>query len=122
MSYMVLWIDSKHAKLFSFTKQGVEKSEMEMTKHEQHVAEADKNHGECREFYDRVAKALQNPEELLVVGPGNAKKHFKTELDSHHKNLAQKVVAVENMDHPTDGQIVDHAKRFFRKHDIFNAL
>ena len=39
--------------------------------------------------------------------------------EHHHAEVAKKVLSVENMDHPTDAQIVAHAKKFFKHAHLF---
>jgi hypothetical protein len=34
-------------------------------------------------------------------------------LHAHHHSLEANVVGVETVDHPTDGQLVAHAKKYF---------
>jgi stalled ribosome rescue protein Dom34 len=122
MSYVVVWIDSEQAKLFTFNTAGVQKEELKRNAHEHHTNAQKGEHKDSPEFYHRVANHIAQPEELLIVGPGMAKKHFKNEIEGHNKKLAEKIVGCENMDHPTDAQIVAEARKFFTKHDLFTAL
>lgn len=112
MSSVVLWIDTQHAKIFRFLPGEV--------KHEE-IKKGHSNHEVTHYFHD-IAKKIADAVEILIVGPGIARKSFFHHLEEHNKNLVPKVVGVENMDHLTDGQIVAHAKNFFRKHDIFEAI
>lgn len=75
---------------------------------------------ENEKYYHTVAEELANATEILVVGPGPARTHFKAHLDHHHPALAKKVLAVEAMDHPTDNQILAHARKFFKHAHLFN--
>lgn len=54
---------------------------------------------------------------MLLVGPEDAKTHFQQHLERHHHEaLGKKVIGVETVDHPTDGQIVALAKKFLKAH------
>ncbi len=55
--------------------------------------------------------------EVLVVGPAQAKHELVKYLQHHMPQLAKKVIGVETVDHPTDGQLLEHARRFFRAAD-----
>lgn len=114
MSYVVCWLDSHDAKVFSFDAEQVRKAELHIKK---------EDHGEDH-FYHRVAEALHNAFEVLLVGPGVAKTQFVRHLENHksHGNLKARIKGIENMDHPTDGQIIDYGKRFFKRLEVFKAI
>lgn len=118
MSAYVIWIDQEHAKLFQLTPQGPEKKEIRKKVVKHHTkGDLDKNQG-VEHFYHEVSQSLGSATELLIVGPGVAKNHFKNHLETHHhKGLAGKVVGVESMDHPTDNQILAAARKFFKVYD-----
>ncbi len=114
MAYVVCWIDTHDAKIFSFNVDKVQKNELHIKK---------EDHGE-EHFYHRVAEALMPASEILIVGPGLGKTHFMHHLDSHkvHSALKIKIKGVENMDHPTDGQIIGYGRKFFKHLDVFEAI
>jgi stalled ribosome rescue protein Dom34 len=119
MAYAVLWIDTEEAKIFKFRPGNTERLDLKRTASEHHGLE-DKA---ASAYFHRVADHLKDATELLVVGPGLAKKHFIHHLEHHnHQALAKKVIAVENMDHPTDNQIKAEARKFFRTHDLFESI
>jgi hypothetical protein len=60
-----------------------------------------------------VARALEGAEPILVVGPSTAKLQFLRYVQKHEHALEPKIVGLETVDHPTDGQIVAYAKRYF---------
>ena len=51
------------------------------------------------------------------VGPGSAKTEFAHHLDRRHPQLAAHVVAVETVDHPSDHELLDFARRTFTRID-----
>ena len=75
----------------------------------------DSKHKDSPRFFDSVAKHLKTfNDRVLLVGPGVAKNHFITYLETHHqKDLALRIVGTETIDHPTDAEIVAYARRFF---------
>ena len=118
MSIYAVQIDSEHAKVFAF-------NEGEVTHHAYHRHEPQHHTGHTQDqekksehFYHQVAEHLKGATHLLLMGAGLGKDHFKTHLDSHHHELAGLVVAVDTVDHPTDGQLVAHAREVFLKHHI----
>ena len=64
-----------------------------------------------------VARALDDAEEVLVVGPSTAKLHFVKYVHRHDHRLESKIVGLETVDHPSDGQLVAYAKHYFEAAD-----
>ncbi len=48
-----------------------------------------------------------------MVGPAKAKLELIRYLHKHAHALGTKVVGVETVDHPTDGQLVAYARTYF---------
>lgn len=68
-------------------------------------------------FFKAVGEALHPVGEALLVGPGATKTHLVKWLAKHDHAAAEKIVAVESADHPSDGQIVAHARTYFDRTD-----
>ncbi len=117
-------MDGEQAKIFKLRMGGkadheVVKSNSRKDHHTGHPKDS-MSHAAEEPYLHDVASRLKDAAEVLVVGPGLTKSHFKHHLEKHHhSDLLKKVVGFENMDHPTDGQIVDLAHRFFKKYDVF---
>lgn len=123
MAYIVCWLDSEEAKIFEFTNQGINKVDLKIKAEEKTANKSgDHHHHDSSAFYQRVAETMKSCTEALIVGPGMAKKHFKGFLENKNQNLLKRVVSFENMDHPTDKQIVAEARKFFKAHDLFEGL
>jgi stalled ribosome rescue protein Dom34 len=73
-------------------------------------------------YFHKVAEALKGAQEILVVGPANAKAEFVKHLQSHDRELSKKVVAVEPVDHPTDRQLLAYARKHFRATDRMRGI
>lgn len=63
-----------------------------------------------RTYYRSLANTLGTPDEMFVMGPGEAKGEFVKELD---RTLQGRVVAVEPADKMTDPQVVAKVKAYF---------
>jgi hypothetical protein len=70
-----------------------------------------------QDYYHSVAEALRGVHEILVTGPAQAKDEFKAHCERHDKEIAKAIVSVISSDHPTDGQLVAMAKKYFLKYD-----
>ncbi len=120
MSSYVVWMDTSHAKLFCLKAEGLVTEQVKSHTHEHHGFNPRDEHRDHEKFYHEVAGKLATATEILLVGPGVAKDQFMHHLKNHHHaGIAAKVLAVESMDHPTDGQVIDHAKRFFKHAHLF---
>jgi stalled ribosome rescue protein Dom34 len=120
--HAVVWIDHIQAKIFFFDRQGAELRNLTATlPHRQTHNKAGtidgKRNPPDQRFYHDVVQALEPAMEWLIIGPGSARIELEGHIRSHHPQLNSRVIGVEAADHPTDGQIVEHARRFFRAAD-----
>jgi stalled ribosome rescue protein Dom34 len=70
-----------------------------------------------KDFLRRVAATLMHVQSILIAGPASAKIELTSYLESAHPRIAARVSAVETMDHPTDGELLAHARHFFKADD-----
>jgi len=82
-----------------------------------HHSAEDGRAGTDDDFYHEVAQALVGVHEVLVTGPAQAKDEFRAHCLRHDKAIDQAIVGVIASDHPSDGQLVALAKKWFLKHD-----
>jgi hypothetical protein len=64
-----------------------------------------------------VGNALADASEILVVGPANAKLELMHYLKAHQPAVAAKVMGVETVDHPSEGELLKFAHKFFAAAD-----
>jgi hypothetical protein len=60
---------------------------------------------------------LEGSGEILLVGPATAKLELLRYIEKHDHALGAKIVGIETVDHPTDGQLVAYAKKYFKRVD-----
>lgn len=68
---------------------------------------------EDKSYYHDIVEALKGSQEILVVGPAQAKLQLIKYMHAHEHSTAEKVVGVETVDHPSDGQLVAYARKYF---------
>ena len=68
---------------------------------------------EDQQYYHEVVEALAGAAEILIVGPGHAKLELIKHIHAHDHGVVDKVVGVETVDHPGDGQLVAFARKYF---------
>jgi len=124
MADYVVWLDSEKAHIFNLKPSGVEKSHVEKNVFDHHTINKKDHHGDPAQehFFRDLAVKLKDAEKILILGPGLAKNHFKTHLETHHTaHLAKKIIGLENSDHPTDNQILQAAGKFYTTYNLFNS-
>jgi stalled ribosome rescue protein Dom34 len=121
-THAVIWIDHKEARIFHVHPEATDETTVLAPQH--HVHRHPKGRGEAREhpddahrFFGDVARRLDGVDAILIVGPSSAKLEFFRYVHEHERRLEPKVVGIETADHPTDGQIVAHAKSYFKASD-----
>lgn len=116
--HAVVWVDHREARVFTFNAAVAEKSVLHSHQLQPHLHRKSNSIGDGRApadpaFFDDIARSLQDTQEILLTGPAGAKLELKKHLEKNWQQIARKVVGVESADHPTDGVLLDHARRYF---------
>jgi stalled ribosome rescue protein Dom34 len=77
---------------------------------------------EDHHFFHQVITAVADVAEILVVGPGFAKGQLFKYALTHDPEIAQRIIGVETVDHPTDPQVIAYAKKYFERADLMRAI
>lgn len=116
--HAVLWLDHNEARVFHVDPGALSSERFKTNNHDHHIKHGGRGeHGRTGEdagFWKSVAASLHPAREILVVGPGDAKAGFMKWVGKHDHAVADRVVSVETVDHPTDNQLVAYAKKYFR--------
>ncbi len=118
MKQSILWIDHHEARIVELQPEGFREETLRAppghaSRHPKQGLEAHEHPVDARDFFHEVAKNISHFDEVLIVGPSNAKKEFVKHMEEHERSLRTKIVGVETMDHPTDGQLAAHARLRF---------
>ncbi|MDE2385666.1 MAG: translational machinery protein [Alphaproteobacteria bacterium] len=120
--HAVVWIDHKEAKVFHFNKDEADKVAVKAgdTSHLRHHANVTgSSHAKTSEAYlHEVCHAVADAGAILITGPGVAKTELIHHMHKHDPQVAKKVAAIETVDHPTDGQLLAHARKYFKSADL----
>ena len=124
MAGMIVWLDHNDAEVFHLD--GKNSPKQHLKKHGRDSA-ASHAHGGAKiephdeRYYHEIAQALKEADQILILGPGLAKNHFRTHLEKHyHSSIFSKIVGFENTDKLTDNQILEKARGFFKEFDLFH--
>ncbi len=123
--HAVVWLDHAEARIFQFSREEAEKLTVHGHKH--HLHHKAGKPGASKQaidpgFFDAIAAALDGSSEILVLGPGNAKLEFIRYAHRAKPQLMARIIGVETVDHPTDGQIVAYARKYFIAEDRMRPL
>ncbi len=120
--HAVVWLDHNEAHVMHIAPDDVEKSIIHAGNANQKNLHIKSLVGsgratEDKVYFHAVAQALVGATEILIMGPAQAKLALIKHIHTHDKALVDKVVGVETVDHPTDGQVVAYARKYFLAKD-----
>lgn len=120
--HAVVWIDHRQAKVFFLTRDSADEISLGTSKQfdqaHKHAGTVDGGRTPIDEkWLHTVVESLKAAKEWLILGPGSAKDELAKHVKHHDHLLADRIIAVEPADHPTDGQIVAMARKFFKAAD-----
>ncbi len=122
--HAAVWLDHNEARIFHIAKDGFDETVLHPETPQRHMhrksgpgaVSGRRTFGDPA-FFEDVSKALTESQEILVLGPANAKLELIKYLHKHHALVAEKVLGVETVDHPSDRQIVAYARQYFEVAD-----
>jgi stalled ribosome rescue protein Dom34 len=127
MSYphVIVWMDHQKASVIDFSIDDRHVLHLASEKPQQlHRKSGPMGTGrapEDRQFFDEITQAIAGSNEILVTGPGTAKVAYMTDLEKRNATVAKQVVGVEALDHPSDGELLAFAKRYFKRVDALRG-
>lgn len=80
--------------------------------HEKRLEERKKNM--TRKFLKNVSEAVQQSDELFILGPGEMRTRLSKFMESEYKMFRDKIMAVESSNLRREQQIIDKMKSFFQ--------
>lgn len=120
--HAVVWIDHDEAHVIHFNPDEAEELKVHSKHRSGHLHHKAGQLGDGRapvdhDYYGQVEQALAGAQEILIVGPANSKLELEKHMQKHAKALADCIIGVETVDHPSDGQLLDLARKFFTAAD-----
>ena len=120
--HAVVWIDHREARVFHFNAEDVERLVLHPdhpTRHIHHKANSiGSGHASAdHDYLHAVAESVADAGAVLITGPANAKTELVEHIRVHDPQLTKLIVGVETVDHPSDSQLVAHAKKYFMAAD-----
>lgn len=120
--HAVVWLDHREARVFFFDRNSVDEIDLSTRSPNHHLhhksgSVAGKRSPEDQHFFHEIVNALKPAKEWLITGPGNAKLEFVKHVHKHDNTLSDHIIGVETSDHPSDKQLVAHARSYFKVAD-----
>ncbi|WP_085316624.1 hypothetical protein [Derxia lacustris] len=115
----VVRLDHHSAQLLRFDAERMESAQLA-----DHPHATRQHHGEVRsehEFFGSVCDALDGIGEVLVTGGHTALNDFRHYSAKHRPQLGPHLVGWEPVDHPTEGELLAFARRFFVRRGRLNG-
>jgi hypothetical protein len=120
--HAVIWIDHREARVFHFSAKDADKLVLQPSNPTHHIHHKTNTIGsghapEDQQYFHDVALAVADAGAVLVTGPANAKTELVKHIHRHDPRLMDIIVGVETVDHPSDAQLVDFARKYFKAAD-----
>ncbi|HQS16062.1 hypothetical protein [Reyranella sp.] len=100
--HAAVWLNADEAHIYRFGAGEVEKRDV-------------KANGDIRDdraYFEAILAELTEVEGWMIAGPTGPLKDFEKYVRvGHAEQLGKKLVGVEAMDHPRDGELLRHARR-----------
>jgi|HubBroStandDraft_4_1064222.scaffolds.fasta_scaffold90305_3 hypothetical protein len=116
--HAAVWLDHQEARVFHLTLDTSDEATVRAPQHHLHrhpkgATEGHNHPDDQHRFFSSLSQALQGAQEILIGGPSTAKAQYLAYVHEHDPALERRIVKVETIDHPTDAQLVAHARRQF---------
>ncbi|MCB0209536.1 MAG: hypothetical protein KDJ52_09410 [Anaerolineae bacterium] len=118
----MIWLDQRKAMVFTFTAHQLSTQKeiySNVDAHNGHDSSTYHTKGHQREvlnhFYEDVLQHLGIVDNILILGPGQAKYGLRQHIKSHHhKALKNTDITLENAPYLTTSELLDRAETFFK--------
>jgi len=117
--HAVVWLDHREARVFHFDRETAESLVIHPDKPKQHLHHKANSIGaghavEDKNYFDHIAAAVADAEKILITGPADAKTELVKHIHRYEPRLVDHIAGIESIDHPSDKQLVAHARAYFK--------
>jgi hypothetical protein len=113
LSHAVVWLDHHSAQLLQFDADHVQTQKVKAHSHHtrQHGSGVRTEH----EFFGELCDTLDGVTEVLVTGSRTPQADFRHYVDKHCPALVPRIIGWETVDHPSEGQLLAFARKYFTR-------
>jgi stalled ribosome rescue protein Dom34 len=117
-THAVVWLDFHQAKIFMIKAEDVEARRIKADAPHRRIHHKAQVRGgghvrDDRTYFEAILAAIGEADSWLIAGPGETKKDLEKYLEGHGEEPKKKLVGVEPMDHPTEGELIKQARKLF---------
>ena len=117
-THAVVWLDFHQAKVFMIKAEDVEARRIKADAPHRRIHHKAQVRGsghvrDDRTYFEAILAAIEEADSWLIAGPGETKKDLEKYLEGHGEEPKKKLVGVEPMDHPTEGELIKQARKLF---------
>ena len=125
--HALVWLDHQEARVLhvhadTFDAAKVSSPQHHVHRHPKGPGAAAAHPDDAQRFFHQVVEVLRDADQVLIVGPGTAKLELVKHVHRHDPRLVPLIVGVETVDHPSDGQLVAYARKYFLATDQMRAV
>jgi len=122
LNHAVIWIDHQEAHVMFLSEAASEAEIIRSKSSHTHLHHKANEVGSGKvaldsKYLHSVLQAVNESKEILILGPGSAKLELIKHAHQHDAKIAENIVGVETVDHPSDKEILAYARKFFYKVD-----
>ncbi|MDU8885703.1 hypothetical protein RXV94_05990 [Yeosuana sp. MJ-SS3] len=70
---------------------------------------------QLKAYFKEIVSYIKDTDALVIIGPAQTYKRFKSELDENYNTISKKIKAVKKVDSMTDNQVKAWVKEFFKE-------
>ncbi len=121
--HAAVWIDQREARVFHFNVDEFDSEVIHpLSTHSAGHHHGDKGsaHSSSRDehaYLEKVTQAISQAGAILILGPASEKTELVKYIEKSHPALRPRIEGVESADHPSDGQLVAHARLVLKSAD-----
>ena len=119
--HAVVWIDHARARIFHFNVEEADRTVIKPDHWVRNISHGAKRTGlrieEDKKYFEAVTRAISDAGAILVVGPGEEKNELAKFIAEKHPQIKTRIEGVEKADHPSDGELLDFARRYVKAAD-----
>ncbi|HXW75487.1 MAG TPA: hypothetical protein VEK10_11805 [Steroidobacteraceae bacterium] len=120
--HALVWIDHHEARILQFNEEESDRTLVHSSDPHEHLHHEGNSSDSSRAavdqaFLERVAQALTYAGAIIIAGPAGAKMELAEHIERRHPDLFRRISAVETLDHPSDGEMLALARKFFHADD-----
>ena len=119
--HAVVWIDHARARIFHFNVEEADRTVIKPDHWVRNISHGAKRTGlrieDDKKYFEAVTRAISDAGAILVVGPGEEKNELVKFVAEKHPQIKTRIEGVEKADHPSDGELLDFARRYVKAAD-----